>query len=381
MKTGCCFRYYYIICFNFHTLPTLSRHHLNAPPNTYLATHQSAIMPSIIDSHIHLFPEAELDTHNWYKTPDPPFEGRRSVEEFQSQTGSPPELAGFVFIEADRKNDDSKDWTLPLQEIAWISRIVTGKPRPDEGHTPEDAKLCLGIIPWAPVVLGAEQLEKYLAQAEETAGPEAWGKVKGFRYLLQDKPNGTALGDKFIEGLKVLGKKGYVFDLGVDQHRRGRIQLEEAVDMIDLAHDEVEEDEKVVFILNHLCKPDLTIISQTDPAFIAWRTAMFTLSKCRKTYMKLSGLFSELPDKLKAQSAEEIFSAILPWLAVTLAAFGPGRIMFGSDWPVCTLGTGEDAWKKWHKIVEMVCDLAGLGPEDQELLWSGTARKAYKLDE
>lgn len=229
-------------------------------------------------------------------------------------------------------------------------------------------------------MLGQEELEKYLAQAEEVAGEETWEKVKGFRYLLQDKPNGTALEDRFIEGLKVVGKKGYVFDLGVDQHRRGRLQLEEAVEMIDRAHEGVEEEEKVVFILNHLCKPDLSIISQTDPAFIAWRTAMFTLSKCRKTYMKLSGLFSELPDKLKGASAEEIFSAILPWLAVTLAAFGPGRIMFGSDWPVCTVGVGEDAWNKWHKIVEMVCNLAGLGPEDQEMLWSGTARKAYNLD-
>ncbi|KAK0614176.1 hypothetical protein B0T14DRAFT_539749 [Immersiella caudata] len=333
----------------------------------------------IIDSHIHLFPEAEISSHCWYTPENSSLNGRRSVEEFRVQTGSPPQLAGFVFIEADRKNDDSKDWTFPLQEIDWVRRIATGQPRPNEGHTAEDAKLCVGIIPWAPVVLGADQLERYLVKAEETAGP-AWEKVKGFRYLLQDKPNGTALDEKFIEGLKLLGKRGYVFDLGVDQHRRGRIQLEEAVDMIDRAHDGVEEEEKVVFILNHLCKPDLSIISQTDPAFIAWRTAMFTLSKCKKTYMKLSGLFSELPDKLKTQSAEDIFSAILPWLAVTLAAFGPSRIMFGSDWPVCTPGTGDDAWKKWHNIVEMVCDLAGLGPDDQERLWSGTAKEAYKLD-
>ena len=106
---------------------------------------------------------------------------------------------------------------------------------------------------------------------------------------------------------------------------------------------------------------------------------MFTLSKCRRTYMKLSGCFSELPDSLKVRSAEDIFSAILPWLAVVVAAFGPGRIMFGSDWPVCTVGVGDGAWKKWHKVVEMVCDLAGLSPEDQKMLWSGTARAAYKI--
>lgn len=108
---------------------------------------------------------------------------------------------------------------------------------------------------------------------------------------------------------------------------------------------------------------------------------MFTLSKCQRTYMKLSGCFSELPDKLKERSAEDIFSAILPWLAVLIAAFGPRRIMFGSDWPVCTAGVGDGAWKKWHRVVEMVCDLAGLSREDQERLWSGTVREAYNLAE
>jgi L-rhamnono-1,4-lactonase len=107
---------------------------------------------------------------------------------------------------------------------------------------------------------------------------------------------------------------------------------------------------------------------------------MFTLSKCRKTYMKLSGCFAELPEKLMERSAADIFSAILPWLAVVVAAFGPSRLMFGSDWPVCSVGVGEDAWKKWHRVVEMVCDLAGLSQEDQVMLWNGTAKQAYKLD-
>lgn len=118
----------------------------------------------------------------------------------------------------------------------------------------------------------------------------------------------------------------------------------------------------------------------SDPSFIAWRTAMFTLSKCRRVYMKLSGLFSEVSDALKTQSASEVFMAINPWLAVVLAAFGPQRIMFGSDWPVCTIGGGDDAWKKWHAIVALMCDLGSLGEEDQRMIWAGTAAKAYNLE-
>ncbi|KAL2017620.1 hypothetical protein VTK56DRAFT_1888 [Thermocarpiscus australiensis] len=341
-----------------------------------MASSQSTSVP-IIDSHIHLYPESEVSTLAWC-SPESPLAGQRSVDEFRAATGSPSHLAGFVFVEADRKNDDSRDWTAPLQEIAWMRRIATGQPKSGEGHSEHDAKLCLGLVPWAPLSLGPEQVEKYLDAAEREAGP-AWGKVKGFRYLLQDKPNGAGLSDAFIESLKLLGRKGYVFDVGVDQHRRGRIQLEETVEMIDRAHEGVEENEKVVFVLNHLCKPDLTIVNQTDPSFIAWRTAMFTLSKCHRTYMKLSGCFSELPDKLKQRSAEDIFSAILPWLAVVVAAFGPSRLMFGSDWPICTGGVGDDAWKKWHRVVEIMCDMAGLNQEDQARLWSGTAKEAYNI--
>jgi L-rhamnono-1,4-lactonase len=131
-----------------------------------------------------------------------------------------------------------------------MRRLATGQPREGEGHSAEDAKLCLGFVPWAPVVLGPEKLEEYLEKAEKEAGEETWRLVKGFRYLLQDKENGTALGEGFIQGLKVLGRRGFVFDVGVDQHRRGRVQLEEVVEMIDRAHDGVEEGEKVVFILS-----------------------------------------------------------------------------------------------------------------------------------
>lgn len=207
----------------------------------------------IIDSHIHLFPASELTTLAWH-TPTHPLAAQHSVADFRAATGpAAPNVSGFIFVETDRKNDGSQDWTAPLQEVAWMRRLATGQPGgPDDGHTAEDAGLCLGFVPWAPMTLGPEKLGEYLERAEREAGEEAWKRVKGFRYLLQDKPNGEALGQGFIESLKVLGRKGYVFDVGVDQHRRGRVQLEEVVEMIDRAHDGVEEEEKVVFILSEL---------------------------------------------------------------------------------------------------------------------------------
>ncbi|KAF2963987.1 hypothetical protein GQX73_g9587 [Xylaria multiplex] len=338
----------------------------------------------IIDAHIHLWPKSEIPTIAWC-TPENPLAKQQSVHEYKAASASSPPK-GFIFIESDRKNDldagakDGSGWEGPLMEVSWLKRIIIGQLKPDEGHSSEDASLCAAYIPWAPLPSGPLAMEKYIERVKEDAG-ESWPKVRGFRYLLQDKPNGTMLQDDFIESLKLLGRKGLVFELGVDQHRRGRGQLEEVVEMIDRAHDGVPEDEKVVFIVNHMCKPDLEVYNtRTSTSFIAWRTAMFTLSKSNHTYMKLSGGFSEMPDSLKQRSPEEIFEALMPWLTIIVAAFSAERIMFASDWPVCTVGVGDGAWTKWKKIVERLCSMASFDDEQTRMIWSGTALKAYGIE-
>jgi L-rhamnono-1,4-lactonase len=213
------------------------------------------ILP-IIDSHIHLYPASETDSLAWY-TPDGPLAGQRSLEEYREATSSAPSLLGFVFVETDRKNDieagaaDGTGWEQPLAEVSWLKRVALGQPREGEGHTPEDAKLCLGIVPWAPLPSGPKVLERYLDRVREEAG-DAWPKIKGFRYLLQDKPHGTMLDDKFIEGVKLLGRRGFAFDVGIDQHRRGKKQLDEVIEFVDRVHDGVPEEEKVTLVLSSL---------------------------------------------------------------------------------------------------------------------------------
>lgn len=220
----------------------------------------------IIDSHIHLFPSSELDTLAWAK-PEGPLYSQHSIAEYRKATAAQHDLlSGFVFLETDRKNDEAVPtpgggWKHPLAEVSWLARIAGGRPRPGEGHEDKDAPLCLGIVPWAPLPAGPEALERYIAAVREVCdrdgGEGVWAKIKGFRYLLQDKPAGTMLEPKFIEGLKLLGRKGLVFDVGVDQHRRGRAQLEEVVAMVERAHDGVPDGEKVTFILSeypHTCQ-------------------------------------------------------------------------------------------------------------------------------
>jgi len=208
----------------------------------------------IIDSHIHLFPQSELDTLAWNK-PSGPLYKQQSLQDYEAATGSPSSLEGFIFLETDRKNDlelgakDGSGWQMPLMEVEWLKRIALGTPKDGEGHTAENKKLCLAIIPWAPLPSGAEILERYVAEVESHADG-SYTKIRGYRYLVQDKPKGTMLQDGFIEGLQWLGRKGLVFDLGVDQHSGGRWQLEEAVEMIEKAHEGVKEEDKVTIIIS-----------------------------------------------------------------------------------------------------------------------------------
>lgn len=107
---------------------------------------------------------------------------------------------------------------------------------------------------------------------------------------------------------------------------------------------------------------------------------------------------------LRQQPANDIFESIMAWLAVVVAAFGPGRIMFGSDWPVCTVGVDgsgegsgasvktedkpedkpedrpeEGAWEKWRKVVDRLCWMSSMSDEDKKMVFSGTARRAYRI--
>ena len=216
---------------------------------------QQLILP-IIDSHIHLYRAADVQNLSWWTPETPISEGAKFLPEFKKAASSAPSLLGFVYVETSCKYDlekgatDGSGWELPLQEVALMRRLALGEPSDEDvGLEPEDKKLCLGVIPWAPIPSGAEVLDKYIDRVKEVAG-EAWPKVKGFRYLVQEEPHGTMTEKNFIEALKLLGRKGLVFEVGVDQHRRGKKQLDELLAMIDQAHDGVPEQERVTFIIS-----------------------------------------------------------------------------------------------------------------------------------
>jgi L-rhamnono-1,4-lactonase len=135
-----------------------------------------------------------------------------------------------------------------------------------------------------------------------------------------------------------------------------------------------------------MCKPDMrqpfeeALKSGND--FEEWRTGIQSLANYPKTYVKLSGAFSELPpqDPNKPSTPRQIVDHIKPWTDVIFEAFGPLRIMFGSDWPVCNVGGAgsSNAWRNWQGAVELLLEEMGLSDEEKTAVWSGTAAGAYK---
>ena len=373
----------------------------------------------IIDSHIHLFPESHLPTLAWH-SPDNPLGSQHSIDQYRiaiSSTSTSPDspqstyLRGFIFLETDRISSLSEDnWNNALDEVSLLTRIALGEPLPEEGHCHDDRLLCLGIVPWAPVPAGPEVLKRYMDLVKQrTRTDEAWKKIRGVRYLIQDKPSGTLLQKGFIDGLKWLGRERFTFDLGIDARQGGLWQLREAVEMMGKVYEGVENEDKVTFVISmilltydvmlwshadrlyidHLCKPNLRLPFSspesiiTHPDFREWKFLVSIMARFPTTYMKLSGGFSELPPLSSAEpDIPSLVERLVPWTDVIFDTFGPDRVLFGSDWPVCNVGGGgnEVSWRRWKAVVEGVLERRDLTDDQKNGVWGQVAAAAYGIE-
>ncbi|RMZ89585.1 hypothetical protein DV736_g3192, partial [Chaetothyriales sp. CBS 134916] len=308
-----------------------------------------------------------------------------TVADYKAATAGIHNLQSFIFIETDCKSDlPDADWQYSLNEVAFLARIAEGKPLPNEGHELADSSLVLAVVPWAPIPTNRDALSNYVEQAFQAFSSGKRHLIKGFRYLLQDKARGVALKPPFLESLHWLGEHGYSFDLGVDARSAGLHQLDKACRMMEMLY---SAGSNLKMIINHLCKPNLRLgvqdIVDGHPEFVTWKRHVEKMAGYPNVYMKLSGLFSELPpqDDANAGNVSSLLAQIAPWVSVVFTAFTPSRIMFGSDWPVCNVGGPGIAksWSHWHSVVTAILDTLSLTPEEKALVWSGTAMKAYNI--
>jgi L-fuconolactonase len=221
------------------------------------------------------------------------------------------------------------------------------------GETPEllalaaASDLIAGVVGWTD--LTAPDVADRIAALTELPGG---AKLVGLRHQVQSEPDPDWLTrPDVLRGLAAVARAGLVYDLVIT---RGQLAAaaRAAVAVPDL-----------MFVLDHLGKPPIAA-GRTEP----WAQDLRGLAALPNTSAKLSGLVTEA-DWYRWQVAD-----LRPYAEVAFDAFGPARLMFGSDWPVCTLAAS------YGDVLAAARDLtAELSPAEREAVFSGIATSVYGL--
>ena len=201
-----------------------------------------------------------------------------------------------------------------------------------------------GVVGWAPIA--APEFQEVLADLKRHK------KLKGLRHVIQDEPDDQfILSAAFNRGICTLQDTGHVYDILI--HARHLPQAARFVDM----HPNQR------FVLDHCAKPPI-LSGELEP----WATHIRELAKRPHVCCKLSGLVTE------ADWQQWTPANLEPYWRVVLEAFGPDRLLFGSDWPVALLATSYQRW------VDVVTEwIAPLSASEQDAIWSRNASRVYSL--
>lgn len=201
-----------------------------------------------------------------------------------------------------------------------------------------------GVVGWVPLV------EKNVAR--QIDGFNGHPKLRGFRHVIQGEPDDNyILRADFNEGIKALHHWGYAYDILIyEKHLPQTIQF-------------VDRHPQQLFIVDHIAKPVIK-----NNSFDAWAKNMKELAKRPRVFCKVSGMVTEADwKKWTPAQLQRYFDTVLE-------AFGPRRLMFGSDWPVCLVASG---YTKWVRTVEAA--YAKLSADEKAWLFGKTAQVAYDL--
>ncbi|MBB5131309.1 L-fuconolactonase [Thermocatellispora tengchongensis] len=252
------------------------------------------------------------------------------------------------------RRDFTLDDLAPHARAAGVTRTVLVQTVPDPGETPEflalaaSSPLVAGVVGW--VDLTAPGVPGALAALREGDGGRA---LVGIRHGVQSEPDPRWLcRDDVRAGLAAVAEAGLVYDLLTLPH-----QLPAAVETVRALPG-------LTFVVDHLSKPPIAA-GDLEP----WATRIRELAAAPNVYCKLSGMVTE------ASWEKWTVDDLRPYAEVVLEAFGPERVMFGSDWPVCLLAAS------YADVVTAAEALtAALTPAERKEVFGGTATRAYGLD-
>ena len=177
-------------------------------------------------------------------------------------------------------------------------------------------------------------------------------RLVGLRHVAQDEPDDFLLREDFGRGLGQLARRGLVYDILIQAR-----QLPAAVELAGRFPAQT-------FVLDHLGKP-VVKRREREP----WTAQLRALAAHRNVACKLSGLVTEADWKAWRPAD------LAPFLNTALEVFGVERVMFGSDWPVCTLAA---SYGRWREHLEAWSSM--LTPAERGTLFGGTAQRIYGLE-
>lgn len=253
--------------------------------------------PPIVDTHVHLWDLARV-TLQWHANPGFEPLARNWLPDDYAQATAGCGVDKTIYMEVD---------ALPSQQMAEAQFALDLCTAPNSAM----AGVVIAGRPDSP------EFTRYLDRFRDRT------ELKGMREVLDEDrtPPGHCLRDEYVAGIRLLGERGLRFDLA--------LRAAELIDGARLA----ALCPQTRFVLDHCGGAR---VGTTDLA--AWRRGLDALAARPNVVCKVSGLLSS-PTLVDWRDAE-----LAPIVNQCWDAFGPERVMFASDWPVCTLAGGFSAW-------------------------------------
>ncbi len=219
-----------------------------------------------------------------------------------------------------------------LEETRWLLQLANAEPT------------IAGVIGW--VDLRSDQLKSQLTEFAKNA------KFLGVRHVVQDEPDERfLLQPDFLRSISALREFDLTYDILIYPRH------------LPVAAEFVAHFPEQRFVLDHLAKPAIKT-HQLEP----WESGLRALAKFSNVMCKLSGLVTE------ADWNGWTSDHTRPYLDVAFDAFGPERLMIGSDWPVCTVAASySDVMKVFENY------LGQFSVDVQDKVFGGNAEKFWKL--
>lgn len=220
------------------------------------------------------------------------------------------------------------------KEAKWVSDLCASKSGPTRS----------AIISGQP---GSADFSAYLDQFKDNP------YIKGLRCGVQTEPAkpGKVVSEGFIKGIRELGKRNLSFDLNM-----GGEDLDIGLALVEACPD-------TRFIMDHCGNPDVRKTPSSK-----WVAGISNLAKKTNVSAKISGIIARV-DKEKP-----LVPQLSPFVNHVWDSFGPDRVVFGGDWPVC-LGGGTYA--QWVTALREIA--AKRRSTDQQKLFHDNALRVYRL--